>query len=426
MKNINFTEPKLKDFKCFKLPIDELPNHKEVLILGNVYNFFGTYKDEDSTLMPWAGEGATSNFMNFGQFVMNRGHATIIASKETCNYYRKLYKEFYDGFGTTHPKVVLFEIDDTKFLKGNFKIKDGKEEKLVKGEYFWAQGKDGKWEFNYPDFLKSFFENGEKRMFDMIIANPPYGKSASISTVITSFLLQFSKAACFLEPLKSNIPTWGKIKEVKGPFSLSEYFENIPEANDLDVYITTYPGNGTFTQTYEKIQMTKKQLEWFEAVERYNKDHKNSITFLQMLTSKKKEPFSKYEENQIFEIPIYTPFAGVQLGGQSGEHNLQEKPIRWYEGSSAPWGLYFKTRKAFENFRDWYYKVPYSFSRRKRDNINCLWDLMLSILLNIWGSDPSILKYDLVLPHLNWDEDWSDEKILKELGLPENFLEKKE
>ena len=44
---INYTEPKLKDFKCFKLPIDELPKCKELLILGNVYNFFGTYKDGD-------------------------------------------------------------------------------------------------------------------------------------------------------------------------------------------------------------------------------------------------------------------------------------------------------------------------------------------------------------------------------------------
>lgn len=195
---INYTEPKLKDFKCFKLPIDELPKCKELLILGNTYNFFGTYKDgdlSDFTQTPWSGEGAADNFMNFGQFVMNGGHATIIASKETCNYYRTLYKEFYKaGFGTTHPKVVLFEIDDTKFLKGNFKIKDGKEEKLVKGEYFWTQGKDGKWEFNYPDFLKSFFENGEKRMFDLIIANPPYSNSfyKQIINRMVPFCSQFS------------------------------------------------------------------------------------------------------------------------------------------------------------------------------------------------------------------------------------------
>ena len=262
-------------------------------------------------------------------------------------------------------------------------------------------------------------------MFDLIIANPPYGKGGSLSEKIINKMIEnkVAKDYVILAPLKSNIPTWDKIKEVKGPFSLSEYFQSVPEANTIDVYITTYPGKEPFTQTYEKLQMNKKQLEWYEVVERYNKGQENSITFLQMLTSKKKEAFSKYEENQIFEIPIYTPANGVQLKGQTGEHNLQEKPIKWQEGSSAPWGLYFKTRKAFENFRDWYYKVPYSFSRKKRNNINCLWDLMLSILLNIWGSAPSILKYDFVLPHLDWSRPWTDQEILKELELPANFLE---
>ena len=110
--DIEFKEPKLKDFKGFRLPIDSLPSYKELLIFGNVYNFFGTFYDEESfTLTPFSGEGTADNFMNFGQFVLNGGHATIIASKETCNYYRRLYKEFYKaGFGTTHPKVTFFEI----------------------------------------------------------------------------------------------------------------------------------------------------------------------------------------------------------------------------------------------------------------------------------------------------------------------------
>ena len=132
--DIKFTEPKLKDFKCFKLPIDNLPKYKEALIFGNVYNFFGTFIDDDFgfTQTTFSGEGSADNFMNFGQFVLNGGHATIIALKETCNYYRRLYKEFYKaGFGTTHPKVTFFEIDDIKFLTGKFKVKEGKEEKIV-------------------------------------------------------------------------------------------------------------------------------------------------------------------------------------------------------------------------------------------------------------------------------------------------------
>lgn len=174
--DIKFTEPKLKDFKCFRLPIDNLPKYKEVLIFGNVYNFFGTFIDDDFgfTQTSFSGESSADNFMNFGQFVLNSGRATIIASKETCNYYRRLYKEFYKaGFGTTHPNVTFFEIDDIKFLTGKFKVNEGKEEKIVKGEYFWSQNKKEELEFNYLDLLKTIFKEGEKRNMTVIM-NPPF------------------------------------------------------------------------------------------------------------------------------------------------------------------------------------------------------------------------------------------------------------
>ena len=100
-------------------------------------------------------------------------------------------------------------------------------------------------------------------IFDLIIANPPYGKGGSLSEKIINKMIEnkVAKDYVILAPLKSNIPTWDKIKEVKGPFSLSEYFQSVPEANTIDVYITTYPGKEPFTQTYEKLQMNKKQLE---------------------------------------------------------------------------------------------------------------------------------------------------------------------
>ena len=193
--------------------------------------------------------------MNFGQFVMSGGHATIIASKETCNYYRTLYKEFYKaGFGTTHPKVVLFEIDDTKFLKGNFKIKDGKEEKLVKGEYFWAQDKDGKWEFNYPDFLKSFFENGEKRMFDLIIANPPYGKGGNLAKEISKTMLKVADIVVCLQPTSC----------AKYLLENLQFIENL---GPIDNYFTTNAkGLGTKLSIFEMTSIKQNIYKSFDDV----------------------------------------------------------------------------------------------------------------------------------------------------------------
>ena len=263
--------------------------------------------------------------------------------------------------------------------------------------------------------------------FDLIIANPPFGKSSSLSKKIVNVLLEnkVAKEMIVLAPPKTFYGILDYSKELK---CVSSYLNKTYVFEDAAVETLFLDHIVAEKQNKYKepsdFLLDEKHKVFRSAVIEYNKSHKNSITFLQMLISKKKEAFSKYEENQIFEIPIHTPANGIQLGGQTGEHNLQEKPIRWPEGSSAPWGLYFETREAFENFRDWYYKVPYSFSRKKRNNISCLWDLILSTLLNLWGSGPSILKYDFVLPHLDWSHPWTDQEVLREIGLPEGFLEK--
>ena len=41
---------------------------------------------------------------------------------------------------------------------------------------------------------------------------------------------------------------------------------------------------------------------------------------------------------------------------------------------------------------------------------------------NVFGNDPSINRYPLTLPNLDWSHPWTDQEILKELGLLEDFL----
>ena len=225
-----------------------------------------------------------------------------------------------------------------------------------------------------------------------------------------------------MAPPKTNLDHWKEMQNLVGPIRLAKMFD-IPEANDADIYISAYKSSSTktFTASFEEAQMTEKQREYFEAVKSYNKVHENQLKYLQMLIAKKKEQYSKYEEDLVFEVPIYTPFAGVQLGGQTGEHNRGGKPILWQDSSSGPWGIYISSKERFDNFSKWYYANPYSFSRSK-GHVKCVMDMALSILLSIWGSDPSILKYDFVWPHLDWSHPWTDQEILKEIGLPEDFL----
>lgn len=418
---INYTEPKLKDFKCFKLPIDELPKYKELLILGNVYNFFGTYKDgdlSDFTQTPWAGEGATSNFMSFGQFVMNGGHATIIASKETCNYYRTLYKEFYKaGFGTTHPKVVLFEIDDTKFLKGNFKIKDGKEEKLVKGEYFWTQGKDGKWEFNYPDFLKSFFENGEKRMFDLIIANPPYHNRLYKS--IIEICHKYAKETCVLCP-------W-EFVDHKVEKRFQDFIDqNLNALEKIDNSKREFFDIGKDSLGIVCLGEKRLNLKDFQT----DRSYKSKITDLLIQYNENKNNFKVYVQPNRnpdkFKGKLNTAncFAkacrgGFHFGGRNFDYifNTTKDPKIIFSGED---GLKIGQDIILLDLEN---------PDKKANLVKWIYNSKLALILveeGLKDSRSTLGSFHTLIPFVDWSRTWTDQEILKELGLPEDFLEEKE
>ena len=413
---INYTEPKLKDFKCFKLPIDELPKCKELLILGNVYNFFGTYKDgdlSDFTQTPWAGEGAASNFMNFGQFVMNGGHATIIASKETCNYYRTLYKEFYKaGFGTTHPKVVLFEIDDTKFLKGNFKIKDGKEEKLVKGEYFWAQGKDDKWEFNYPDFLESFFENGEKRMFDMIIANPPYGNKGTMAADIMNKITDLGKECVFLTPKTSfryvGKTTFEKYGNFSDFFRGEDFFEGVSFTSKL---VISHKSNQTKNPFKDYEDFASSHCKLYKSYRSFQLKNETDIKEIRLtfstwhFTDEQVKDFTKnLPRERIFVATHRNVSNGVHINEKSFDiqYNLKGADFRKQTDCIA---YEFKTKEERDNFTNWYYSTGKSGLAEYLSRLASYG----GIVLHIW------------FPHIDWSYERTDENIISELKEKEVF-----
>ena len=438
---INYTEPKLKDFKCFKLPINELSKCKELLILGNVYNFFGTYKDGDLfdfTQTPWSGEGAADNFMKFGQFVMNGGHATIIASKETCNYYRTLYKEFYKaGFGTTHPKVVLFEIDDTKFLKGNFKIKEGKEEKLVKGEYFWAQGKDGKWNFNYPDFLKSFFENGEKRMFDLIIANPPYGddNKGTFPRKIIEVAKKCAKESIWLLPT-----TYFQYDNMFKEIADFKRFSKIESQNLFEGVacppLSVVRFDGKIHNLFnDKFDYSLPRTTLVNAFRQYNKMHPSCcavrshfVNHSNLGAKDGKSPSSfdpetfKLYNQDFYERTLVFGMYWISNGIHTDEGNAIDN---------------FWNYK-LENYEDFQAKVKEldahpdlhaATFKSKQEKQNCekyRHGKLYNKLLSEFDNGGSIEYIRLCIPNLDWSRSWTDSEILKELGLPEDFLEKKE
>lgn len=262
-------------------------------------------------------------------------------------------------------------------------------------------------------------------MFSKIIANPPYGKSSSLSKKIVNTLLEnkVAKEMIVLAPPKTFYGTLDYSKELK---CVSSYLTKTFVFEDVHVetlfldHIVTEKQN-KYTQPSDFL-LGEKHKVFRNAVIEYNKTHSNELEYrswMCTLQGKEKGLFDDLEDSKIFLVPIFTPSPvnGVARQGESYEHNVLRKPIEYRKRGSAPYILYIKDSVHYSNFSNWWYSAK---KRREGGLINFMFD----ILFVLYGGDPSLLKYVEVIPHLDWSRSWTDKEILKELGLPEDFLEK--
>ena len=262
-------------------------------------------------------------------------------------------------------------------------------------------------------------------MFTKIIANPPYGKSSSLSKKIVNTLLEnkVAKEMVVLAPPKTFYGVLGYSKELK---CVSSYLNKTCVFEDAAVETLFLDHIVSEKQNKYKepsdFLLDEKHKVFRNAVIEYNKTHSNELEYkswMCTLQGKEKGLFDSLEDSRIFEIPIYTPspLNGVARQGESYEHNVLRKPINWEhrEKGRGPGLLYFVNYSEYNNFSNWWYSAK---KRREGGLINFMFD----ILFILYGGSPSLLKYVEVIPHLDWSRPHDDAEILAELGLPEDFL----
>ena len=261
-------------------------------------------------------------------------------------------------------------------------------------------------------------------MFTKVIANPPYGKSSSLSKKIVNTLLEnkVAKEMVVLAPPKTFYGVLGYSKELK---CVSSYLNKTCVFEDADVETLFLDHIVSEKQNKYKepsdFLLDEKHKVFRNAVIEYNKTHSNELEYkswMCTLQGKEKRLFDSLEDSRLFEIPIYTPSNGVARQGESYEHNVLRKPIEYRKRASAPFILYIRDDVQYNNFSSWWYSAK---KRREGGLINFMFD----ILFMLYGGDPSLLKYVEVIPHLDWSRPHDDAEILKELGLPEDFLGEK-
>lgn len=326
--------------------------------------------------------------------------------------------------------VKIAVLDDFGFQMINFLIKV--KNVPLQNIYFLVSEEDETKVKSMKKWYSNFVENeilsvyNINMSFDLILANPPYGKSSSLSKKIVNTLLEnkVAKEMIVLAPPKTFYGILDYSKELK---CVSSYLTKTFVFEDVHVetlfldHIVTEKQN-KYTQPSDFL-LGEKHKVFRNAVIEYNKTHSNNVRLFggNGVQKYEKSKYSNFEDSLLFEIPIYTPSPvnGVARQGESYEHNVLRKPIDWdsREKGRGPGLLYFANSFEYNNFSNWWYSAK---KRREGGLINFMFD----ILFVLYGGGPSLLKYVEVIPHLDWSRSWIDQEILKEIGLPEDFLEK--
>lgn len=284
-------------------------------------------------------------------------------------------------------------------------------------------------------------------MLDKIIANPPYGKSSSLSKKIVNKMLECKvaeemvvlapKNTCKNENISNAVDKAVLIKE--NPFADACFTENT-----LCVFhIGAEKGNVDWISFY----LTPKSVELYKAVQVYNKTHAPCFTVVDGNQFKKKfqckipelskNVWTKYKDqlevlfkdrlNEVFSPKsegifvktLWTAVDGVHFGdAQDTLYNYGKKEwdTNWEKDRRVDLFL-FPNKQYKDNFRDWWYSITKTSSKKVRAGLT---NAFLDLNRDYVGAGAECFLE--TFPNIDWSKPHTDAEILAELGLPEDFL----
>ena len=254
-------------------------------------------------------------------------------------------------------------------------------------------------------------------MFNKIIANPPYGKFGSLSKKIINTLLEnkVAKEMVVLAPIKSSVDVIDYIDDIHYLGDINKYFEATCSSISINRIVSKKVCK--YTDLVD-VRKSEKQLQFERAVKLYNSSHEPFyVTTHGYCTLKRKEALKDVNEDLLFVVTGWCALDKVLKNAADTKHNLLGQPINWGERSSIS-TIQFDDPVKLQNFKNWWYKVPGKGVDAQRTLIYFILDL----ICEAYGGYPSIKKYVWFLPNVDWSHPWTDQEILKEIGLPEDFL----
>lgn len=277
--------------------------------------------------------------------------------------------------------------------------------------------------------------------FDLIIANPPYGKQCSLLWKITKTILPFSTQCILLGPRNTLKDEYIRDRCVDYIFS-EDCFEGAVVGDVYSMRLVNEPQN---KYSFEDIYFSNDLKPLLKAVQNYNRSHIPSFVMVDgsYLEPKWNKPLTKatklliserfekvkdktlkelVDSQNVFVKTLWCAFDGVHFNDcHDFRYNLQNKyDLEWNKGGHPIDLMVFPTKEERDNFRDWWYSCNKKRTgKSERIGLtNRFLDLVKASGCGGAGT------YYLYFPNLDWSHPWTDKEILKEIGLPEDFLKK--
>lgn len=298
---------------------------------------------------------------------------------------------------------------------------------IITFEDGWCEAND-----TFVEGLHSIFDN---MPFDLIIANPPYGKQCKLAKPIIKKILEAAPVAVVLcETIgftqdESIMHKVVHLEKIPNPFT-DALIQNLAIAK-----LNSAANNVGFSREF--FTLDEKRYQLVQAIKSYNKTHARGYENIAYFNTKETKKLSEcktydciladasckdlFENNQVFVYTIRVAGDGVHVDGDDTKVNNLEKDA-WINPHKRYFDAFvFATSLEKQNFRNWWNSCIQNTGKKSRDGLT---NTILSIICECVSGGAGVEAYKTYFPNLDWSKSWTDQEILKEIGLPEDFLEK--
>ena len=302
--------------------------------------------------------------------------------------------------------------------------------------------------------LEASFENYNinNMSFDLIISNPPYGKSSSLAQQIIDTVKAYAKQSIWLVPV--NTCKYDKVlKSCESVNILSRADSSLFEGATIGrlSLLKISPKTNNSSLVYEDLILStldKKLIELRKATKAYNEKIgiKSIYTidgnyllkkYDKTLKEASKQTLPKTfesianrnvkdlrDEGYCFYNTVRSTVDGVHFtDGYDRRYNFEGIWDNKVDTAHSGDLLCFESKEARNNFRDWWYSCTKKYANKVECNRRGLTNMYLTLLGNCVSLSAGIGYYIDYFPQVDWSHPWTDQEILKEIGLPEDFLE---